>query len=136
MKKDTRLTPTEIIKGGSLGHGTAVPGDFDLDLVLYSEGNSCLHMITYNHCLCFLQLDISPEVVVDIGVDNILNRLDIFLRKRLGDAYEYVKTTPFALQFKLHGEIDIDLLPSPYWGNEPDRFHQFLKDKEESVRRK
>ena len=28
----------EIIKGGSLGHGTAVPGKFDLDLVVYSRG--------------------------------------------------------------------------------------------------
>ena len=27
-----------MIKGGSLGHGTAVPGDFDLDLVIYSSG--------------------------------------------------------------------------------------------------
>ena len=29
---------TEVLKGGSLGHGTTVPGEFDVDLVLLSEG--------------------------------------------------------------------------------------------------
>ena len=29
---------SEIIKGGSLGHGTAVPGHYDIDLVIYSRG--------------------------------------------------------------------------------------------------
>ena len=29
---------SDIIKGGSLGHGTAVEGNYDLDLVLYSQG--------------------------------------------------------------------------------------------------
>ena len=27
-----------MLKGGSLGHGTTVPGEFDVDLVLLSEG--------------------------------------------------------------------------------------------------
>lgn len=27
-----------MVKAGSLGHGTTVPGDFDLDLVVYSQG--------------------------------------------------------------------------------------------------
>ena len=30
--------PTEIVKAGSLGQGTAIPGDYDLDLVIYSRG--------------------------------------------------------------------------------------------------
>ena len=36
----------EVIKAGSLGHGTAVPGDFDLDLVIYSSGihGSCIFL--------------------------------------------------------------------------------------------
>ena len=33
-----RFNISEIIKGGSLGHGTAVPGDYDIDLVIYSRG--------------------------------------------------------------------------------------------------
>jgi hypothetical protein len=28
---------SEVIKAGSLGHGTAVPGHYDLDIVIYSE---------------------------------------------------------------------------------------------------
>ena len=28
---------SEIIKAGSMGHGTAVPGHYDLDIVVYSE---------------------------------------------------------------------------------------------------
>ena len=35
----------EVIKGGSLGHGTAVPGDFDLDIVIYSPGKILQDML-------------------------------------------------------------------------------------------
>ena len=31
---------SEIIRGGSLGHGTTVFSSFDIDLVIYSRGNS------------------------------------------------------------------------------------------------
>jgi hypothetical protein len=34
----TGFNVSEIIKAGSMGHGTAVPGHFDIDLVLYSRG--------------------------------------------------------------------------------------------------
>ena len=39
FQRDYRFNVSEVIKGGSLGHGTAVPEKFDLDLVLYSRGN-------------------------------------------------------------------------------------------------
>ena len=32
------IRPTEIVVGGSLGHGTALPWKFDADIVIYSEG--------------------------------------------------------------------------------------------------
>ena len=32
-----KIKVNEVVKGGSLGHGTAVNGDFDIDLVIYSE---------------------------------------------------------------------------------------------------
>ena len=35
----------EVIKGGSLGHGTVVPGHFDTDLVLYSQSEPLWLMI-------------------------------------------------------------------------------------------
>ena len=29
---------SEIVEGGSMGHGTTVPNEFDIDLVIYSRG--------------------------------------------------------------------------------------------------
>ena len=31
------MIANEVVKGGSMGHGTTVPGHFDVDLVLYSR---------------------------------------------------------------------------------------------------
>ena len=36
---------SEIIKAGSMGHGTAVPGHFDIDLVIYSRGKTNLYVL-------------------------------------------------------------------------------------------
>ena len=38
LEDKTGITPMEVIKGGSLGQGTAVDGEFDLDLVIITEG--------------------------------------------------------------------------------------------------
>ena len=39
---------SEIVKAGSMGHGTIVPGSFDIDLVLYSHGKqTCVHACMY-----------------------------------------------------------------------------------------
>ena len=35
--KEVGIEVTEVFKGGSMGHGTTVPGHFDIDLVLYSR---------------------------------------------------------------------------------------------------
>ncbi len=45
----------EVIKAGSLGHGTAVPGDFDLDLVIYSQSKSagiCIYALLLQVLRC------------------------------------------------------------------------------------
>ena len=34
----SQVKPSEIVVGGSLGHGTIVPGNFDVDLVILSRG--------------------------------------------------------------------------------------------------
>lgn len=55
---DGKYTINEIVKAGSMGHGTAVFGDFDVDLVIYSDGNSTIPITTiiimqvvcYNNC--------------------------------------------------------------------------------------
>ena len=46
----------EIIKAGSLGHGTPVFGDFDVDLVIYSSGK-------YIYCIA-RALECAPYAVL------------------------------------------------------------------------
>ena len=84
-------------------------------------------MIYTSNTLCYHILDIEPDTVVEIGVSTIIDRLDTFLRRRLGQDYEFVNKTSFSLQFKFHGDIDVDLLPSPYWDT-PDELHRYLED--------
>jgi hypothetical protein len=36
---------SDIIEAGSMGHGTAVPGHFDIDLVIYSRGKTNLYAL-------------------------------------------------------------------------------------------
>ena len=38
------IEATEVFKGGSLGHGTTVPGHYDIDLVLYSRSKQVCEM--------------------------------------------------------------------------------------------
>ena len=40
LQSYTGITVSEVVKAGSLGHGTAVQGNFDVDLVLYSRGKA------------------------------------------------------------------------------------------------
>ena len=46
LEKSTGINPVEVIKGGSLGHGTAVPGDFDLDLIVYTNCKEAIYTST------------------------------------------------------------------------------------------
>ena len=47
LEKYTEITPMEIIKGGSLGQGTAVNGEFDLDLVIIAKSKSIRDILIY-----------------------------------------------------------------------------------------
>ena len=38
----TQLAISEVFKGGSIGKGTTVPGDFDVDLVIYTRCKALL----------------------------------------------------------------------------------------------
>ena len=45
----TEFNISEILKAGSMGHGTVVPGKYDIDLVMYSRGKTVHYMNTcYN----------------------------------------------------------------------------------------
>ena len=52
-----QLTISEVYKGGSIGKGTTVPGDFDVDLVIYTRCELlCTLYVDYKSfsikCLC------------------------------------------------------------------------------------
>ena len=52
LSSSERFKVNKIIKGGSLGHGTAVPGHYDIDLVVYSEGRQYIYLQKMmTHCL-------------------------------------------------------------------------------------
>ena len=105
---------SEIIKGGSLGHGTAVPNNFDLDLVVYSRGET-LVILVFVYMLFHYSTDIDPASVIRNGVGETLRKFDSYLAAKYGRNYSRNKMTPFALQFTLYGQLEVDLLPSPHW---------------------
>ena len=50
------IEATEVFKGGSLGHGTHVPGHYDIDLVLYSRSKQVCEMTTATSvCCCYYE---------------------------------------------------------------------------------
>ena len=55
LETECGLRATEIVMGGSLGHGTALPWKFDADIVVYSEGLCYVFILWYTtftflHC--------------------------------------------------------------------------------------
>ena len=69
------------------------------------------------------------------GVDDILRKLDKFLRSKYGREYQKNNMTPFTLQFTLWKKVEVDLLPSPYWSS-ADEYISFLEDLSDTNRRK
>ena len=123
---------TEIVKGGSLGQGTAIPGSFDLDLVLYSRGTAhhsyrqkhtckaCPTKSTHQHNIFAVSPGIRADDVLHRGIRSILEMLNAFLSRHFGRRYTPLGLTDHAVRFSLtsenrEGSIDVDLLPSPYW---------------------
>ena len=47
-EKETNFNVSEIVEGGSLGHGTAVLSKYDIDLVIYSRSKP--HSATMDCC--------------------------------------------------------------------------------------
>ena len=140
MKSETGITPYYIIKAGSLGHGTAVPGEFDLDLVIYTGG---IGEIMHRGILLMVQINIS---VIDIDADQIAGSRDPY-RPWLSKIKELLKWVPdvvlepvdptrplgHAVHFTYKATVDVDLLITPTWDS-PDGYYQFLRGVEERRR--
>lgn len=153
QKEEDSFNVSEIVEGGSIGHGTTVPGEFDIDLIIYSRGKlkPVLASLGYTllamsgiyfmkhamdmraamqlKCSLYYNLDISGRDVLDSRelFTPWLRKLHSFLQKTLGDTYDFIKMTNRSVQFtyKDKVEVDVDLLVSPFWNNK-DEFYTFL----------
>nr|CAC82934.1 putative (2-5)A-2 synthetase [Suberites domuncula] len=117
LQRYTGISVTEVVKAGSMGHGTTVPGNFDIDLVLYSS-------------------NVEGDNVRDYGYGSYLKKLEEFITDRRVFGWgtiSNVSTTRYAVQFKYQNNVDVDLLVSPVWWdyspNRPDKFFLYLRDK-------
>lgn len=54
----------EPIKAGSLGHGTAVPGHYDLDIVVYSEGKQKKRCMVTEAYSLFNSFNFKPHFLI------------------------------------------------------------------------
>ena len=68
------------------------------------------------------------------SVKAILDQIDTMLRRRLGDRYRNVQLTNHAVRFSFDGELQVDLLPSPFWDTS-DTFYEDLKKVDAQKRR-
>lgn len=65
----------------------------------------------------------------------MLDKLQLFLEKHFGTECKELEQTNHAVSFLFHGQLKVDLLPSPYWKTKTE-FHSFLKLLPEYERRK
>jgi hypothetical protein len=113
--KFTAFNISEIIKAGSLGDGTAVPGDYDIDLVVYSRDFTGLDVLSSGSMF-------RPWIA----------QLKAFIKQARGVTLYYrgERAENFSVQFSYEMSpgvsIDVDLLVSPYW-NYPQNFYEFLR---------
>lgn len=86
------------------------------------------HFLTHSSIIP-LHTDLDPDTILLNGIGDTLSKLDRFLSSTLGRKYKKTKTTTFSLQFRYDDYIDVDLLPSPYWGETPEYYHYYLQGK-------
>ncbi|KAL5517683.1 hypothetical protein EMCRGX_G003277 [Ephydatia muelleri] len=105
---ETNITPREVVKGGSLGQGTAVDGEFDLDLIIITED------ITLKQ--------IMPDSNSEPDFSYWLNQLKRYLHATLASACRILTVTKHAVIFDYFGKtqgtgaIKVDMLISPLTG--------------------
>lgn len=102
------IVVAEVIKGGSLGHGTVVEEDFDIDLVLYSDSLSVADAVTN-------------------GYGKYFDKMNAYLKEQFPGMYspEEEPYTNVAIKFTMKygtSPIGVDLILSPYFSDQ----HQLL----------
>ena len=79
--------------------------------------------------------DINPNTVVREGVKGILDKLEWFLNQQFGRNCTELTKTDYGVSFTFHEEVEVDLLPSPYWDGKRG-FHEFMRPLSDKDRRK
>ena len=71
--------------------------------------------------------DIDPSIMLDIkALQKYLQVIDKYLSRQLPRRYKSSGITDHAVRCILDGELEVDILPSPYWST-PNDYHSFLK---------
>ena len=122
---------SEIIKAGSLGDGTAVIGNYDIDLVVYSRGIYINIYSFLKNLYTFSGFTGRDVLLSPTMFQPWLSQLKQFIDRIQGFTLKYPRSVDrLSVQFSYevsHGLlIDVDLLVSPYW-NEPQDFYDFLR---------
>nr|AGZ60267.1 2',5'-oligoadenylate synthetase [Tedania ignis] len=103
------LVVDEVIKGGSMGHGTTVPGDYDIDIVIYSRS-------------------VDPQELARNGPRRWLKIFAEHLEERNPGKLWDKEYLPHAFRFNFERKIKVDMLISPFWQRSSD-LYRFLQER-------
>ena len=70
FKTDVGIKVSEVFKGGSLGQGTQVPFNYDIDLVLYSECKLCRSYVGMTAFLILMTLPPPSPISLSLSLSN------------------------------------------------------------------
>ena len=141
LESATGITVSEVVKSGSLEHGTAVQGNFDIDLVIHSKGKPSSAVNSQGTHVCYSKSKISRHHSIDINAHEMARKgkrtwtdtVKSFLRQTLGEQVTIKRgKIKHAVKFQYKG-IAADLLVSPYW-DRPRDFYKFLCSLSEETR--
>ena len=120
----SQIAISEVFKGGSMGKGTTVPGEFDVDLIIFSRCKAMSHNRSITDFLHSTALELSNATDITI-YKGIMTEYDRYLRTQLRDRYIKKGINNHSLQFKYYN-IGVDLLLSPYF-NTKQEYYRFLE---------
>ena len=72
--------------------------------------------------------DLVGHQIVREGFDSALGLLENVLDRKNPDMLTERHRTSRSRQFIFDGKIEVDMLVSPYWGEKPREFYQFLQE--------
>ena len=73
-------------------------------------------------------VDLTGHQIVKEGFDSALGLLESVLDRKNPHMLSERHRTARSRQFKFEGKIEVDMLVSPYWGQKPQEFYQFLQE--------